>query len=143
MESPMRLPTKGKFEWNLNTVLQLITLCGMVYGGIYIWINTARDIDELQKWRALHEQYHKERLVEVKGIEVRVDERFKNVEGDIRKLSSASENITYRITANEQAVTTTSQTVSKIQDTLAQLGGDIRVVKEILQRIEAGQKKEQ
>ncbi|MBC8718767.1 hypothetical protein [Ochrobactrum sp. Marseille-Q0166] len=39
------------------------------------------------------------------------------------------------------AAVTTSQTVSKIQDTLAQLGGDMRVVKEILQRIEAGQKK--
>lgn len=139
----MRLPSKGKFEWNLNTVLQLITLCGMVYGGIYIWINTARDIDELQKWKVNHEQYHKERLVEVKATEARIDERIKSVEADVRKLNATADNISYRITANEQAVSNTSQTVSKIQDTLAQLGGDMRVVKEILQRIEAGQRKTQ
>lgn len=135
--------TIPKFQWaiNLNTVLQVITLAGVVGGWIYIWANTERDIDELQAWRVDHELLHKERLADVKANEARQDERMKGIEADVRKLTGITDNLAYRVAANEQATSTTSQTVSKIQDTLAQLGGDMRVVKEILQRIEAGQRK--
>lgn len=135
--------TMPKFQWtiNLNTVLQVITLAGVVGGWIYIWANTERDIDELQAWKVSHELLHKERLADVKAIEARQDERTKGIEADVRKLFSITDNLSYRVTANEQATSNTSQTVSKIQDTLAQLGGDMRLVMEILQRMEAAQKR--
>ncbi|MGU3399213.1 hypothetical protein ACLBWS_05640 [Brucellaceae bacterium D45D] len=135
------LPSKGKFEFNLNTVLQLITLCGMFSGGVYVWFDTTRDIEELEKWRTGHEQLHKERLVEVKGVEARYDERLKSVESDVRKLGGITDNLSYRITTNEQATLSVAQSNKETQGTLSQLGGDMRVVKEILQRIEAGQKR--
>jgi len=113
----------------------------LVAGWIYIWANTERDIDELQAWKVSHELLHNERLADVKAIEARQDERVKGIEADVRKLFSASDNLAYRVTANEQATSNTSHTVSKIQDTLAQLGGDMRLVMKILQRIEAAQKK--
>ncbi len=135
--------TVPKFEWsfNFNTVLQIFTLGGLVAGWIYIWANTERDIDELQAWRIAHEVLHKERLADVKAIEARQDERVKGIESDVRKLSAVTDNLSYRITTNEQATSNTSQTVGKVQDTLSQLGGDVRLVMEILQRMEAAQKK--
>ncbi len=135
------LPSKGKFEFNLNTALQLVTLCTVVVGGVTIWVNKSRDIEDLQTWRTGHEQLHKERLVEVKGVEARYDERLKSVESDVRKLGGITDNLSYRITTNEQATLSVAQSNKETQATLSQLGGDMRVVKEILQRIEAGQKR--
>lgn len=52
----MELPKRGqKPEWNLNTIIQLVTLIGMCAGGVAIWVNKGRDIEELQNWKAGHE----------------------------------------------------------------------------------------
>lgn len=80
---------------------------------------------------------------DVKAIEARQDGCVKGIKGDIRKLSAVTDNLSYRITTNEQAASSTTQTVGKVQDTLSQLGGDIRLVMEILPRMEAAQKKGQ
>jgi len=136
----MAIP-RGKIEWNLNTLLQVITLVTMLAGGVSIWVNASRDIEELRAWRSNHEQYHKDRLAETKGIEARNDERLKSIEGDVRKLTGVTDNLSYRITTNEQTTSSTTQTVKEIQASLAQQAGDLRVIKEILQRLEAGQKR--
>lgn len=127
-----------KLEWNLNTIIQIVTLIGMVGGGIAIWVDKSRDIEELQGWRTNHEQLHKERLVEVKSIEARADERFKNLESDVRKLSGMTDNLSYRITTNEQATSGIASTVKDIQTQLSQQSGDLREIKVILQRMEKG-----
>jgi len=134
-----------KFQWtiNLNTVLQVITLAGVVGGWIYIWANTERDIDELQAWKVSHELLHKERLADVKAIEARQDERTKGIEADVRKIGAAVDSLTYRVTTNEQATLAVAQSNKETQTAISQLGGDMRVVKEILQRIEAAQHKSQ
>ncbi|SOC48450.1 hypothetical protein SAMN05892877_1701, partial [Rhizobium subbaraonis] len=44
MELPRRAP---KLEWNLNTIIQIITLIGMCVGGVAIWVDKSRDIEEL------------------------------------------------------------------------------------------------
>lgn len=137
--------TMPKFQWtiNLNTVLQVITLAGVVGGWIYIWANTERDIDELQAWKVSHELLHKERLADVKAIEARQDERTKGIEADVRKIGAAVDSLTYRVTTNEQATLAVAQSNKETQTAISQLGGDMRVVKEILQRIEAAQHKSQ
>lgn len=129
-----------KMEWNLNTIIQIVTLIGMVGGGIAIWVDKSRDIEELQGWRTNNEQLHKERLVEVKSIEARADERFKNLESDVRKLSGMADNLSYRITTNEQATSGIASTVKDIQTQLSQQSGDLREIKVILQRMEKGQR---
>ncbi|WP_309574287.1 hypothetical protein [Rhizobium rhizogenes] len=129
-----------KMEWNLNTIIQIVTLIGMVGGGIAIWVDKSRDIEELQGWRNNHEQLHKELLVEVKSIEARADERFKNIEADVRRLTGKTENLDYRQTSSEQAVSGMASTVKEIQTQLSQQSGDLREIKVILQRMEKGQK---
>jgi len=137
----MRLPPKGKFEWNLNTLLQLVTLATVIIGGVTIWVNKSRDIEDLQDWRVSHEQVHKDRLIEVKANDARNDEWKKGVESDIRKLNGSVDNLSYRVTANEQATASALETNKEFQTTLNQLGGDMKVVREILQRIEAAQRR--
>lgn len=129
-----------KMEWNLNTVIQIITLVGMVGGGIAIWVDKSRDIEDLQAWRTNHEQLHKERLADVKANEARNDEKFKSVEADVRKLNSLADSLNFRLTTNENATTGIASTVKDIQTQLSQQSGDLREIKVILQRMEKGQR---
>lgn len=133
----MSISRAPKLEWNLNTLIQLVTLVGMCAGGVAIWIDKSRDIEELQTWRTGHEQYHKERLAEVKAGEGKTDERFRNLEADTRKAASQIENLAYRVTVTEQSTTSTASAIRELQNLVSQQAGDIKVVREILQRQEA------
>lgn len=135
------LPPKGRIEWNLNTLIQLVTLAGMLFGGAAIWINNDRDITDLQDWRKEHEQAIKDRLAERKANDARFDQRLVGLETDLRKQSSIADNLTYRVTTVETQASTMSQTVGEIQKSLSQQSGDLRVIKEILQRLEASSQK--
>ncbi len=132
----MELPKRAqKLEWNLNTIIQLVTLIGMCAGGVAIWVNKGRDIEELQNWKAGHELLHKERLVEVKAIEARNEERFRSLESEVRKI----DNLSYRLTVTEQSSTSTAAAIKDLQSLVSQQSGDLKVIKEILQRVEGGQ----
>lgn len=130
-------PRIGQFEINLNTIMHLITLTAVVLGGVTVWVNSRRDIDDLKSWRASHEILHKDRLAEVKGIEAAYGERFKATETETRKLSSQMENTIYRVTVLEQSTASVTQAIKDLQSLVSQQSGDLRVMKEILQRIEA------
>ncbi|GLR51826.1 hypothetical protein KYK30_21870 [Shinella yambaruensis] len=107
-EKTMGITRARTMEWNLNTVIQLITLAGMCIGGVTIWVDKSRDIEELQNWRGGHETLHKDRLAEVKTNEARVEERFKGLEADSRKVASQVDNLAYRVTVTEQTTTSTA-----------------------------------
>lgn len=136
----MHISRAPRLEWNLNTIIQLVTLVGMIGGGIVIWVDKSRDIEELQGWRLDHEQLHKERLVDVKANEARTDEKFKSVEADVRKLTGLTDNLSFRLTTNENATTGIAQTVKDIQQSLSQQSGDLREIKVILERMEKGKR---
>ncbi|MGO8401313.1 hypothetical protein ACC783_23575 [Rhizobium ruizarguesonis] len=114
---------RSKFDWNLNTIIQVFTLVGMAAGGVALWTNRSRDVDELQAWRVQAEQGSKD-------ISMRVG-----------KVESLVDNLGYRMQAGEQSAAATSGAIREVQSTLNVQSGDLRVVKEILQRIEATQKR--
>lgn len=91
-------------------------------------------------WGDYHENYHKERLGELKAGDARTEERFRGIEVDVRKLTSHSENMTYRLTVVEQSSANVAQSIKELQAQMSQSSGDIKVIKEILQRIEAAQR---
>ncbi|WP_457661870.1 hypothetical protein [Sinorhizobium medicae] len=132
----MELPKRAqKLEWNLNSILNLITLIGMIGGGGWIWANTTRDIDELQSWRTAVEQSQKDGIAEMREREGRAEERFRSLENEVRKI----DNMAYRITVTEQSSTNTASSIKDLQTLLSQQAGDLKVMREILQRIEGGQ----
>ena len=138
---PMQFPKRDRdFKWNLNTIIQLVTLAVMLIGGVTVWVNTQRDVNDLISWRNGHESYHKERLRELKVGDARTEERFRGIEADVRKLTSQSENMTYRLTVVEQSSANVAQSIKELQAQMSQSSGDIKVIKEILQRIEAAQR---
>ncbi len=118
----MELPRRAqKLEWNLNTIIQLVTLFGMCVGGVTIWVNKGRDIEELQKWRS--------------AMEARSEERFRALESEVRKI----DNLAYRVASTEQSSTSTAAAIKEVQGLISQQAGDLKVIKEILQRVEGGQ----
>lgn len=120
--------------------MQLITSGMMIVCGIAIWVDKSCDIEDLRTWRQSHEQLHKERLVEVKTIEARADERFKSIEVDVRRLSAKAENLDYRMTSSEQVVGSLVQTTKDIQQAVSAQSGDLREIKLIVQRMEKCQR---
>ncbi len=135
-DEAMELPKRAqKLEWNLNSILNLITLIGMIGGGGWIWANTTRDIDELQSWRTAVEQSQKDGIAEMREREGRAEERFRSLENEVRKI----DNMAYRITVTEQSSTNTASSIKDLQTLLSQQAGDLKVMREILQRIEGGQ----
>ncbi|MCV9997314.1 hypothetical protein OE766_03560 [Pararhizobium sp. YC-54] len=120
---PMQLPKRApRLEWNLNTVIQIITLVTMACGGVALWVNRSRDVDELQSWK-LSQTVHSD------ALEARVD-----------KVEAQISNHEYRINLGEQSNANTVSSIKDVQSTLNQQSGDLKVVREILQRIEAAQK---
>ncbi len=135
-EETMELPRRAqKLEWNLNSILNLITLIGMIGGGGWIWANTTRDIDELQAWRTSTEQHQKDGIAEARERDGRTEERFRSLENEVRKI----DNLSYRVTVTEQTSTNTASAIKDLQTLLSQQAGDLKVMREILQRIEGGQ----
>ncbi|MDX3929083.1 MAG: hypothetical protein QHC90_25195 [Shinella sp.] len=139
-DKSMGISRAKTLEWNLNTIIQLVTLVGVCVGGVVIWVDKSRDIEDLQAWRAGHETYHKDRLAEVKANESGVNQRLSGIEADVRKVTNMSEQLAYRVTVAEQSTTTTASAIKELQATLSQQSGDLKVVREILQRIEAAQR---
>ncbi|MGG7535366.1 hypothetical protein ACQ3G5_07825 [Rhizobium sp. 12,4] len=118
------MPIDKKFtEPNLNTIMHVVTLAVMAAGGVALWVNRSRDVDELQAWRTQAQTESKELSARVGKVEGLVD------------------NLGYRVQAGEQTAAATAGAIREVQSSLNVQGGDLRVMKEILQRIEATQKR--
>ena len=126
-----------KMEWNLNTLMQLLTLAMMIVGGIVIWVDKSRDIEDLQKWKEGHEQLHKERLAEVKAIEASYNLRLSALEQKSVEAERKADNLTYRVTVTEQTTVNISTAIKELQADFNRQSSDIQVMKEILQRLES------
>lgn len=122
MQLPKRAP---KFEWNLNTVLQLFSLAAMLGGGVFFWVNRSRDVDDLQRWSL-------SQAADSKAQDARLD-----------KVEAQVSNHEYRITIGERFSANTEASIKEVQTSINQQSGDLKVVREILQRIEAAQKEGQ
>lgn len=106
-----------KWEWNLNTVVVLVGFAG----GFVAWGWT---LNEIQTGR----------LSNASNIE-RLDARVSALEASARQL----DNHELRLTNVEKQATDAATAMRTVETTLNALTTDVRVVKEILQRLEAGQ----
>src|SRR5690606_517427 len=116
-EPQMNAPT-WKWEWNLNTLVVLVGFAG----GLVAWGYTLAD---LKQGRAINE-------TNIANLTARVSAN----EIAIRRL----DNHELRIATMEKAATDAADTMKSLDRTLNNLASDMRVTKEILQRLEASQK---
>lgn len=116
-----------KNEWNVTTVVALVLFTATAGGWFYANGQTNQKYDS---WIANHDQYHKDRLAVVSQSEGRTEQRLSALEGAARKL----ENIEYRMTVQEQGSANLAKSVEELKATVNNLGTDIRVIREILER---------
>lgn len=139
-----------RFGSMINTGLILSAVIAAVWkgGGIYEAMNNrdetnAAEIrrveqkldnmaqDQVKAWEA-HQQVHKDRLGDVKEREGRYEQRFIAIEKEQRR----TDQLEYRLNVQEQQSIQTSAAIKEFSSSLNSLSGDVRVVKEILQRLD-------
>lgn len=107
-----------KWEWNLNTV---VILLGFV-SGLIAWGMTLERVNANQ-------QVHAENID-------KLDKRVTSLETAVRQI----DNHELRIAAIEKQAAEAATSMRAVENTLNSLSVDTRVMREILQRIEAGQR---
>lgn len=114
--------SKKGFEWNFNTIMQLLTLGTMLFGFGLAWQSVKGDIGILHNWKV--------------GIESKID----TYETEIKRLTSVTENLNTRMGISEQTTNVLLQGNKDLQSGLSLLSADIKVMREILLRVEAQNK---
>ena len=129
---------KPAFEYKVN-ITTVVALVGLV---ATLWNASARYTrletlalnltSEASSWRNDHMIYHRDRATEAAQIVARTDERLKSLEGQGR----AIDNLTYRMTIQEQGTTSLTAAVAELRQTINDVTGDIRLIREIVTRME-------
>ncbi|MCM2293787.1 hypothetical protein NAC44_15780 [Allorhizobium sp. BGMRC 0089] len=114
-----------KMDISLNTLIHLITLAGFVAGGGYVWAETRSDLQDLLRWRLTAETRQS-------ADEGKIEERFRSTDAELRKL----DNLAYRVSLAEQSAGVTATALRDLQKTVAEQAGDLKVMREILQRLD-------
>lgn len=109
---------KWRFEYNLNTLVILIGFAGGVAA-----------------WGATWERLSANQEVHASSID-RLDKRLTAAEVSLRQI----DNHELRISAVEKQAAEAATSMKAVENTLNNLSTDTRVMREILQRIEAGQR---
>lgn len=121
-----------KFEWNLNTIAQLVTFGLLVFGGGVAWANIDAKFGNVSTWISGHESYHKDRIIQTQTEAARTDERLRTAEGKY----PAIDQLTYRMTVNEQTTVSINQTLQDLKNQVNDQSANLRVIQEILTRME-------
>lgn len=108
-----------KWEWNLNTIAILITFAGGLIAGGYFINDTV--------------QVNADQNRDIGRLDVRVD----RMADEMRMLP----NHELRLSAAERLLTDAGQNMRAVQETAGELKSDVRVIREIVQRIEASQRR--
>lgn len=137
----MGIPRARTLEWNLNTLIQIGTIATMCVGLVVIWIDKSRDIEDLQSWRGGHEALHKEAKADREAAIARFDERIKALEETKIRRDSQIEALQNKTSALDQSITSTNNTLRDLSNKLNDVVADSRVSREILQRLEASQRR--
>ena len=126
--------------WNITTTVAVCGFALTLLVSLVGWTASAAtfraSVDEMGRkydgWIANHEQMHKDRLATVTGIEARTDQRIASLEEEVRKIDG----LAYRLTVQEQGSANLARSVEELKTSVNSLGTDIRVMREILQRLD-------
>lgn len=90
--------------------------------------------EDLARYIGEHADLHKNRQAEITSNSARLDERIKAVEVEARSL----DNIRYRLTVQEQGAASLTRAVDELRQALAAQSSDIRLIREIVTRLDPG-----
>lgn len=125
---------KFKNELNLNTVVLVVGLLGTIGGAFYTAGQQAKRVDNIDAWVQGHEDLHKAKGAEFSAKFADIYARFRTNDQELQRI----ENLSYRTTVLEQGAANTQRALSEVKDQLNTLSADIRVMREILTRMDKG-----
>lgn len=127
-DDEVKLPPRGKIEWNLNTI---VTLVGFA-GGLIAWGATLGTFSaDMKSLETKLGTYINERSVS----DSRVDEWRKGVDGETRKI----DNLSYRVTVVEQNAAQANQSLQELKAVVNGQAADIKVMRVILEQMREAQ----
>jgi uncharacterized coiled-coil protein SlyX len=131
----MQMP-QVKRELNTNTIVQIGGFIIVLGGLVWSAAQQQAGVGELQRrydtWIAGHENLHRERQATIVADTSRLDTRLSALEAANRKI----ENLEYRMTVQEQGAVNLGRSVEEMRASINSLGSDMRVVREILTRLD-------
>lgn len=116
------------FEWNLNTIIQLVTLAGVLVTGGVAWNNTRRDIDGIKEWITSHEAEGRERRGQNEAATARLGTGVSGLDDRLDVQEAQSVRLSDRISAAEARSAEFAQTLRELQSSINQQGSDLKVI---------------
>ena len=105
---------KAKYEVNVNTIIQVVTFLVMIAGGGAVWGQLNQRMDQSEKVQTTHS--------------TRIEA--------LAERATQIDNLAYRVTVQEQGQSQLARSVDELKASVNAQGTDLRVVLEILSRLE-------
>ncbi|WP_062203462.1 hypothetical protein [Aureimonas sp. AU12] len=116
-------------NWNVQTV---IAVGAVGFTALSTFFTLGNQVERLNEWRVGHDAYHKDRAAELATLEGRTEERFRTVENGLRKIDELG----FRVARGEESNNSTKEAIRALETTVNSQGSDIRVIREILERMD-------
>lgn len=128
--------TRGKWEWNINTVVQVVGLALIFAGGVGVWRDTQNRVGNLEEWRDEHERSVQALIAQEAAALAALTARADAAVASIRDLGTQVDRNGYRVAGLEAKSPVVDETLKELQRAIADQSGDLKVIREILQRLE-------
>lgn len=126
MRFPQRSP--GAWEWNLNTIVQLVGLAMLAITAAGVWFGLRSDVQDLMDWRSSQEIATKERRGEIEADLSRLGTQGIALDDRLDAQEVITSRISDRLSAAEARGAEVSQTIRELQSSINAQGGDLKVI---------------
>jgi predicted negative regulator of RcsB-dependent stress response len=131
---------RGKWEWNINTVAQIVGFLIIFATIISAWRDTQNQVGDINAWRISHEEGVKTLVAQEAAALSALTARIDSLAVANATASTAADRLGYRVAGLEAKSPQVDEALKELSRTLAEQSGDLKVIREILQRIEKGQR---
>lgn len=133
--------------WDINTIVGLVTLVGMIATAVSVLFgwggqfnDIKRDFSTLASWQRQWETASKERRGEIERQFGTLSARNDAQDDELNRLSALASQNAYRVAGVEAQGDRLETGLTELAKQLSDQSGDLKVIKEILTRIETSQK---
>ncbi|WP_062222260.1 hypothetical protein [Aureimonas sp. D3] len=117
-------------NWNVQTV---IAVGAVAFAAASTFFTTGYKIERLEEFKAAHEAFHDKRANELAELAGRNEQRFAGIDAQLRRLDE----LTFRVARADESISSTKEAIGKLEGTVNSLTSDIRVMREILERMDS------
>lgn len=127
MHIPIRKAERA-LEWNLNTIMNAVTLAGVLVTGGVLWNDTRRDIVSVNEWIADHEGEVRERRGSIDAGISRVSAQVTGLDDRLDSQEALTVRLSDRISAAEARSAEFAVALRELQTAINQQSGDLKVI---------------